>query len=114
MHVFDPVEFIRGLQQILVSDKKRVGFLFGAGTSVAKKSSSSPNVSAVFQMTKEIVEKLTSIEKRYETCFNQVKDEIGPEKFNIESILSKLEQKYEVVGRGELNGLDSDGLSKLI
>ena len=29
----DPREFIRGLQQILISDSKRIGFLFGAGTS---------------------------------------------------------------------------------
>ena len=34
---YDPSEYIRGLQQLLVSDKKRIGFLFGAGTSLAKK-----------------------------------------------------------------------------
>jgi hypothetical protein len=33
----DPREFVRGLQQILVSDSKRVGFLFGAGTSMSCK-----------------------------------------------------------------------------
>jgi len=33
----DPREFVRGLQQILISDKKRLGFLFGAGTSMAIK-----------------------------------------------------------------------------
>ena len=33
----DPTEYIRGIQQILISDKKRIGFLFGAGSSLAKK-----------------------------------------------------------------------------
>lgn len=33
----DPSEYIRGLQQLLISDKKKIAFLFGAGTSLAKK-----------------------------------------------------------------------------
>ena len=33
----DPSEYIKGLQQLLISDKKNVAFLFGAGTSLAKK-----------------------------------------------------------------------------
>ena len=32
----DPSEYIKGLQQLLISDKKRIGFLFGAGSSMAK------------------------------------------------------------------------------
>jgi hypothetical protein len=32
----DPSEYIRGLQALLVSDKKKIGFLFGAGTSLCK------------------------------------------------------------------------------
>ncbi len=32
--VHDPSEYIKGLQQILISDKKRIGFLFGAGSSI--------------------------------------------------------------------------------
>jgi hypothetical protein len=31
----DPREFIRGIQQILISGTKRIGFLCGAGTSMA-------------------------------------------------------------------------------
>lgn len=37
MIMFDPSEYIKGLQQLLISDKKKVGFLCGAGTSLAKK-----------------------------------------------------------------------------
>lgn len=36
-YTHDPSEYIRGLQQLLISDKKKIGFLFGAGTSSAKK-----------------------------------------------------------------------------
>ena len=32
----DPSEYIKNLQQLLSSDKKRIGFLFGAGTSLVK------------------------------------------------------------------------------
>ena len=35
MYTHDPREHIRGIHQILVSDKKRIGFLFGAGSSFA-------------------------------------------------------------------------------
>lgn len=35
--IFDPSEYIKGIQQLLISDKKRIAFLFGAGTSLAKK-----------------------------------------------------------------------------
>lgn len=32
----NPVDYIRNLQQLLASDKKIIGFLFGAGTSLVK------------------------------------------------------------------------------
>lgn len=37
MTYFDPSEYIKGIQQLLISDKKKIGFLCGAGTSLAKK-----------------------------------------------------------------------------
>lgn len=114
MHNFDPVEFVRGLQQILVSDKKRIGFLFGAGTSVAKKTETSPQVPAVFQMTEEIITTLSVKDNKFKNCLLELKGELGGDKFNIETILSKLEQKNEVVGPGKLNGLDKVGLCSLI
>lgn len=47
----DPSEYIRGLQQLLVSDKKKIAFLFGAGTSLAKKNEDSKNIPAIDKMT---------------------------------------------------------------
>ena len=35
MIYFDPSEYVRGLQQLVISDKKKIGFLCGAGTSLA-------------------------------------------------------------------------------
>ena len=58
----DPSEYIRGIQQILVSDKKKIGFLFGAGSSLAKKNEKSLIVPAIGKMTAEIVEDVS--------CFN--------------------------------------------
>ena len=40
MITHDPKEFVRGLQQILISDSKKIGLLFGAGTSFATKKNS--------------------------------------------------------------------------
>ncbi len=57
----DPSEYIRGIQQLLVSDKKRIGFLFGAGTSLAKKNSDSVTIPAIGKMTELIEEELNKV-----------------------------------------------------
>lgn len=43
----DPSEYIRGIQQILISDKKKIGFLLGAGSSLASKNEKSLTVPAI-------------------------------------------------------------------
>ncbi len=50
----DPSEYIKGLQQLLISDKKKIAFLFGAGTSLAKKNKNSINIPAIDAMTSKI------------------------------------------------------------
>ncbi|MDD4436566.1 MAG: hypothetical protein PHS04_00820 [Tissierellia bacterium] len=50
----DPSEYVRGLQQLLVSDKKKIAFLFGAGTSLAKKNKNSLTIPAIGKMTEKI------------------------------------------------------------
>jgi len=64
----DPIEYIRGIQQILISDKKRIGFLFGAGSSPAKKNAKSLTVPAIGKMTNDIVAKVGKIKKGYATA----------------------------------------------
>jgi hypothetical protein len=109
----DPSEYIKGLQQILVSDKKKIAFLFGAGTSMAKKNKNSKVVPAIGKMTLDIEQNLYS-SNLFKNAIEEIKNEIGLEKYNVESLLSKLEQKKQVIGNGILNGLNYDDLNNLI
>lgn len=109
----DPSEYIRGLQQLLISDKKKIGFLFGAGTSSAKKNESSLVVPNIANLTKRIEEKLKIERKEYCSVFEELKEELEG-KYNIETILSNLEQKILIIGKGTLNSLDKDKLKELI
>jgi len=110
---FDPSEYIRGVQQILISDKKRIGFLFGAGTSLATKNSDSLTVPAIGKMTNEIVDELSAISEKEKNAFIELKDELG-ENFNIETILSNLELKNSFINKSILNGLNKEELQQLI
>lgn len=112
----DPSEYIRGLQQLLVSDKKKVAFLFGAGTSLAKKNKASVVVPAIVKMTQDIEKELSKV-VLYKGAIDEIKPEIEVEKYNVESLLSNLEQKKQIIGNGILNGLkvkDFDDLIKVI
>jgi hypothetical protein len=110
----DPSEYIRGLQQILISDKKKIGFLFGAGTSMAfkKNASDKSHIPGIVKLTEQIVEDLTKKEKKYKQVFEELKEELGSN-FNIEYILSNVIQKGELVGNGELNKLKKPDFIKL-
>jgi acetone carboxylase gamma subunit len=112
----DPTEYIRGIQQILISDKKRIGFLFGAGSSLAKKdgSSKSLTVPAIFKMTNDIVSKVGDIKNPYKIALGEIKLELGENNFNIETILSNLEQKAIFIGGGILNSLNKEDFENLI
>jgi len=111
----DPSEYIRGLQQLLISDKKKIAFLFGAGTSLSKKNKDSLNVPAIGKMTSEIEEILNKTEK-YKTALPEIKKEISDRGnlYTVETLLSNLEQKNEIIGTGTLNGLKQEDISNLI
>jgi hypothetical protein len=114
MTTHDPREHIRGIHQILISDKKRIGFLFGAGSSFA---TGVPDVfvPAIEKMTKTIVAEVEAHSPPFATAVKemQAESESAGVAFNIESLLSSIEAKRAVIGNGQLNGLDSDGFSKL-
>jgi acetone carboxylase gamma subunit/predicted transcriptional regulator with HTH domain len=110
----DPSEYIRGIQQILISDKKRIGFLFGAGSSLAQKNEMSLTVPAIGKMTNEIVEKVGVEEVKYKNALTEIKQELGESNFNIETILSNLELKSTFIGTGTLNTLKKNDFEKLI
>lgn len=109
----DPSEYIRGLQQLLISDKKKIAFLFGAGTSLAKKNKESLSIPAIGKLTEIIEEELNKTEK-FKSAIKEIKQEIGVEKFNIETFLSNIEEKKHIIGNGVLNGLNSGDLDSLI
>jgi len=110
----DPSEYIRGIQQILISDKKRIGFLFGAGSSLAKKNDKTLTVPAISKMTTDIVRIVGEVEPNYKTALDEIKAELGESNFNIETILSNLEQKSSFIGGGTLNGLNREAFNELI
>lgn len=136
MHEHDPREFVRALQQILVSDSKRIGFLAGAGTSMLKerlvinKIEKAPiflkppkflqledlNPKSIVPGTAEMTSTIVSKFKGKEaTAINLIKKELENEKtiFHIESLLSKIAQKELVVGDEKLCGLDRKELHLL-
>jgi len=111
----DPSEYIRGLQQLLVSDKKKIAFLFGAGTSLAKKNDKSIVVPAIQQMTQKIEESF-SAEKNYKDAVSEMRNEIKEQgaNYNIETLLSHIENKVQIIGNGKLNGLDKSGFENIL
>lgn len=113
MLTHDPSEYIRGLQQILVSDKKKIAFLCGAGTSLSKKSKETVTVPAVTEMTQQIEAELKSIHK-FNTAVDEIKQEIGEDKFNVETLLSNIENKKNIIGKGVLNSLNKNEFDELI
>lgn len=116
MLAFDPAEYIRGLQQLLISDKKKIGFLFGAGSSLAQKNKNTVIVPAVGAMTKRIMDDLCK-EDKYKNATQEIKEEIikrnGESGFHIESFLSNVEEKKEIIGEGTLNNLTEEDFVEL-
>lgn len=115
MITHDPSEYIRGLQQLLVSDKKKIAFLFGAGTSLARKNSNSPTVPAIYEMTCDIEKEITK-EDKIKNAIVEIKEEIriAGKTYTIETLLSNLEQKKQIIGNGRLNALNFEEIKKLI
>ncbi|ORU90862.1 MAG: hypothetical protein A6F71_07895 [Cycloclasticus sp. symbiont of Poecilosclerida sp. M] len=102
----DPSEYIKGLQQLLISDKKNIAFLFGAGTSVAKKDKDSIYVPAIDEMTKNIEDILNETEA-YKTALSDIRKDIESNEgsYNIESLLSNIELKIQIIDSGTLTAL---------
>lgn len=110
---FDPSEIIRGIQQLLVSDKKKIAFLFGAGTSLAKKEECSPCIPAIGKMTELVLEYLKEDKdngKKYEEALTEIKEELEhqDQSLNIETLLSNVEEKSRIIGKGRLNNLTKE------
>lgn len=113
MQTHDPSEYVRGLQQLLISDKKKVAFLFGAGTSLSRKFADSVCVPAIGELTSSIVTELSKSPK-FCSALSEIREEIDEADHNIETILTNLEQKKQVIGKGTLNGLTLTEIIELV
>jgi len=115
----DPEECIKNIFSILINNKKRIGFLFGAGTSQAKKDKDKSIVVPAIKELTEIVEKKILEEKNsdgkeiYTEVIDALKSDLK-DKYNIETILSNIEQKHEIIGSIMINGLNKEGYKILI
>lgn len=109
---FDPTEYIKGIQQLLISDKKRIAFLCGAGTSVAKKNGNTITAPTVKGLTDYVVTKLRE-DPQYSAAIDEIITEITEDKFHIESFLSNVEEKKNIIGQGTLNGLNKQQFTEL-
>lgn len=129
----DPREFIRGIQQILINNTIRIGFLFGAGTSMAApltdnegkdlfddKNRHKPLIPGVWAMTDLIISLIT--EQAFKDALAIIKEELeeaetDEEKrksvFMLENIISSIDQKLRVIGKGTLCGLNKDQFKEL-
>lgn len=115
----DPREFARQLQQILVSNSKRIGFLLGAGTSMLKekivagqdeKQSLVPGTKA---MTESVIKAIT--DEKFVEAIQQIKKELelSDKPFQIENLISSIDQKEMVVALETLCGLNRDNFIEL-
>ena len=115
MNTHDPREHIRGIHQILANDKKRIGFLFGAGTSLA--TGLEVFVPAVEKMTQTIVAEVEAHSPAFAAAIKEIQNEteslVSKVNFTIETLLSSIEAKRAVIGAGTLNGLDSTAFTEL-
>ena len=109
----DPSEYIKGFQQLLISDRKNIAFLFGAGTSLAKKNEDSVCIPAINQITEDIETELRK-NSCYKKALEEIRKEIEPTNYNIETLLSNIEQKNQIIGLGILNGLQKNDFILLI
>jgi len=110
----DPREYIRMLKQILISDSKKIGFLCGAGTSVAINKPGKEFILAMQEMTVRVIEDIKK-ERKFVKAIEDIQKELEEkkEKFQLENILSAITQKASIIGAGKLSGLYGSGFEKL-
>lgn len=113
---FDPREYYKQFQQLLSSDTKRIGFLFGAGSSMTSLETDTAKLSrvpGVKEMTEVILKKVK--DQKYKAALQKIKEELKEDKeeFLIEYILSRVSLKISVIGDGSLCGLNKSEFIEL-
>jgi hypothetical protein len=78
---------------------------------LAKRNEKSKCVPAIGTMTKNIERELLK-DASYEIAISEIKEEIE-DAYTIETLLSNIESKYKIIGKGRLNGLDKSEFERL-
>lgn len=113
MNIKNPSEYISGILQVLASDKKRIGFLCGSGTSFASKHQGNLYVPNINELTDNVLEAIKTGENQL--VFNALESIVSEiSNPNIETILDLIEKKIEAVGADKLNNLSKEGLTNLL
>src|SRR5438105_2677705 len=98
---FDPVPFAFELQEQIASGNRSVGFLFGAGSSIAS------GLPDLIKLTGEVQDQLTGNDKK---CFEEIRGVDG----NLETVLNKLRALSEILGGTDsFHGLTESSAKKL-
>lgn len=111
MGTHNPKQVIERLQIILSNPAKRIGFLFGAGIS-AKDKKGQALIETSQEMITTVIGEFDGVKK---SAIEKIKKEIesNNEKFNIETLLSKISEKERAVGTEALCGLKKGKLTEL-
>jgi len=111
---FDPSEMVRGIQQLLVSDNKKVAFLFGDGTQSARRKDRLPHIPAASEII-QIIETVISQNRRLAPAFADIKTELTSSAygFTVETLLANIDDKIRMIGNQTLNNLNKDDFLEL-
>lgn len=113
---FDPKEYMNQLQLLLSGDKKKIGFLFGTGTSMARKKGARCEkniVPSIDSMTEKVKKNIN--EENFKKAIEIIENELAGSNLrnNIENILSTIIQKTTAAGKETLCGLTQAELETL-
>lgn len=101
------IKISSNLNSIVSSNKKKIGFFFGAGSSMnLGEDLKEYNIPGIKEMTNNIVE---SIPLEYEETIKSIK-ECEDNLFNIESLLTNINMRIEVIGKGVIDSLNKEKL----
>ena len=81
---------------------------------MARKSKRTPTVPAIGPMTDEIVTKVSGSSDKFKKAIEEIIIELGTGKFNVETLLSNLEDKARLLGANTLNALNKADFEELI
>ena len=96
MHTYDPLHEASEIREQLASDKRRLAFFFGAGTSMAV------GLPGIDDLTTRVLELL---QEPFKTQFEKIKAKL-PENSNVENVLDHIRTCRELIGDSEENEYD--------